>query len=157
MSGGLFADVIMPRNHGRLSLFSELAWSTYRAQGYWSEINVELEAKYLKFNNFVKYKVLNGDFNAYLKTGITNGFLIDLINTQERNTLNGIPIAPRVDNAIKIPLSSELGIAGGAGLGYKNFFFEIRYERSQGLVSAPRNIGSPVSRISFLSGYAIRL
>jgi len=164
-TGGVFFDLVIPRNQGRLSIDNELLYSSLKTDGYSEYIDgnnaekkftTELEYSYLKIINMLRYKIPVGSNYIFLNGGITNGFrLSEYQNVKKEVTTSysgttvteGIPLL----NTSKF----EQGMVAGAGIRVKKLSFEARMEIGEGIISFPV-INSQATRYYFIIGYRFR-
>lgn len=160
-TGGLFLEIIFPRNRGKWSLCNELTYSNFSENGTMEEYtdasryNITtstLGYSYIKLNNLLRFKYPVGRFSLFLNAGISNGFVI-----AEKNTARTISTFYTIKSvyegkAIADTRKWELGFLCGAGAKYKRFSLEFRYESGNGMSDRP-NIVVTANRYSFLLGF----
>ena len=97
-----------------------------------------------------KYPIKNSFmlFNA----GISNGFVVSETNTRTDNYYYYQTIILENSLAINDSRKHEEGILFGFGNQYKNYSFEIRFEKSNGM-SKFVTLNSSITRYYFLLGY----
>ena len=164
-SGGLFFDIIMPRNQGKLSLNNELLFSMYKTSGQYEFINyddthkkftTEFGYSYLKINNLLRYRFPLGNKSLFINAGISTGIRLsetNYIKKEFTTTYSGTTVYKGY------PLAQtkyyEQGFLVGAGLKSKNISFKTRLEISDGMTNVPR-INARVTRYFFLIGYRFK-
>lgn len=159
-TSGVFLDVTLPKNRGRLSLNNELIFRSYEVSGLSDYYSVdkystnysELGFSYLKLNNMVRYKYPVGKCFIYLNAGIFNGLAISEKNYLkiERNYLT--EHTEDEVKAIEGLRKHEQGIILGLGTKFKKLSFEVRIERGNGM-SPILLLTSKTSTSFFLLGY----
>ncbi|MCD4790902.1 MAG: hypothetical protein K8R37_12965 [Bacteroidales bacterium] len=162
LSLGLFCDLILPRNHGKWSIYNELIYTTYKVNdeymNYESEnnytiINTTFGFTYIKLNNLLRFKYPVKKIFIYINGGLSNGFAISEINhekTESRfySTNSTIKEGKALQNTRKY----EQGFIIGVGGKFKKYSFELRYERANGMSNSV-NLNSLTNRYYFLLGY----
>jgi hypothetical protein len=160
-SGGLFMDLIIPRNQRRWSIDNELLFTTYQVEGTYTDYehankytiySTKLGFSYIKLVNMVRYKQPVGKFFIYGNVGWSNGIAIaytdylksdEILFTQER-----IEEGPAIDGIRKY----EVGLIGGVGVKYNRFSLETRFERGSGMAWY-NDLRTGHMRYYFLLGY----
>lgn len=161
-AGGVFLNIRFPRNFGKFSLHNELFINTYILTGSYIDYtnenkyvltNSTLGFTYMKLNNLFRFSRPVGKNSLFFNAGISNGLCIMYNNqrvvTSKFYTTETVVTKEAVEGARKF----ELGFIGGLGLQHKDFTFEFRYERSNGM-SDFLGLNSTVSRFYVLVGYA---
>lgn len=165
VTGGVFFDIVFPRQRGRLSLNNELAYSSYETSGTYrassSQTNYEqrtfeIAFSYLKMNNMLRYKFLMGKSAFFVNGGLATGYLL---NDKSKITLNrkiGSTETTSVEKAFKIDSRKyELGLVAGAGFRTGRVSAELRAEGSTGPLSESTT-SAKVTRYYALLGYRIK-
>lgn len=160
-AGGVYFDLVFPRNRGRVSLNNELLFTTYNTEAaytYQTATTLDIYTyrfgySYIKMNNMFRYRFLQGTTSLYLNAGITNGIVIN-----EKNTLTHYhKVATErttVETGLKDARNHEFGFVAGIGAKRKRAGFELRADRSNGM--APYTISkSSVMRYFALVSYSI--
>jgi hypothetical protein len=141
---GLYADVLLPRRFNRLSLYNELLYTRYRIEGKNNSDEYHIGFDYLKLNNMIRYKYPIKSIDLFANLGFSNGYIINELN--EKRSSSGY-------TTIALPAYKyELAFICGAGLNYKRFSGELRYDFGSGF-SNVITISSHTSRYSILMGY----
>ncbi len=161
-AGGVFLNIRFPRNFGKFSLHNELFINTYNLTGSYTDYtnenkyvitNSTLGFTYLKLNTLFRFSRPVGKNSLFFNAGISNGLCI-MYNNQRVVTSKFYTTETVVTKeAVEGPRKFELGFIGGLGLQHKDFTFEFRYERSNGM-SDFLGLNSSVSRFYALVGYA---
>jgi len=160
-TAGLFVDVILPRNHKRWSLYNELLYTTYNFKGQYDDIidenrykiyNTEIGYTYLKINNMLRYTYPIKGLFIYINAGISNGLLIKEVNDVTRQSKFFTSEEVRMWDAVVDTRVYEQGLLIGSGIKLKQYSFEIRYERGNGM-SELLALKSTTDRIYFMFGY----
>jgi hypothetical protein len=160
-TGGIFFDVVLPRNMSKWSLCNELTFSTYKVTSHYDEILnsnqfTKIEStfgySYIKMNNMLRFKYPIGDWFIYLNGGISNGYAIAEKNYMKLDTKNFSPEKIEEGKALEETRKFEFGLLLGLGTKYKRFSFEIRREWGNGM-SIYTSLKSSTGRYHFLLGF----
>lgn len=164
-TGGIFFDLVFPRNQGRFSVDNELLFSMFKTDGSYEYIdfnntekkfNTEFDYKYLKIINMLRYKIPVGKNYIFINGGISNGFrLKEYQYVKKENTTSYSGTTVFEDEPLRNTSKFEQGLLAGAGIRVKKFSFEARMEIGEGMVSFP-SISSRATRYYFLLGYRFR-
>jgi len=164
-SGGLSFDIIMPRNHGKLSLDNELTFSMYKTTGQYEfldyndtykKLTTEFGYSYLKINNLLRYRFLFGNISPFINGGISTGIRLSetkYVKKEFTTTYSGTSVyegSPLVQTKYY-----EQGFLVGAGIKSKNLSFEARLEKGDGMINVP-SINAWATRYYFLIGYRFK-
>lgn len=164
-SGGLFFDLIMPRNQGRLSFNNELLFSMYKTSGQYEFIDYnntnkkltsEFGYSYVKINNLLRYRFLFGKLALFINGGISTGIRLSetqYVKKEFTTTYTGTTVyegPPLLQTK-----SFEQGLLMGAGIESKKLSFEARLEKGDGMINVP-SINAWATRYYFLIGYRFR-
>lgn len=164
-AGGVFFDIVFPRQRGKVSLNNELTYSSYQTSGTYrvsqsptryDDRIFEVAYSYVKMNNMFRYKFLLNNSAIFVNAGLSAGMLL---NDESKLTLfrksDNIENT-QVDNAFKIDARSfEVGILGGAGFRKNRISLELRVERGSGPISELET-SATVYRYYALLGYRIK-
>jgi hypothetical protein len=163
-SGGMFADLVLPRNQQKWVLGNELIFSSYSTTGQYRDIanannytdnTSNFSLAYLKLNNLLRYRHPIGSGYWFINAGISNGFAISLSeNHLHRKSFLYGTTREEDSDAISGPRKYEFGLLGGTGFGWSRFRIEGRYEIGNG-ISDIIALSSSTKRISVMA--AIRL
>jgi hypothetical protein len=158
---GLFNNIILPRKQGKLSFTNELMFSVYKASGInldstnadiYTKTYSSIGASYIKLNTLLKFKFPVKRIFLFMDGGISNGIGISKTNyfRSENHvySTNNISEAEALHN----PRRWEKGFLLGLGSNIRNFSFEFRFERADGM-STYELLSSPVTRYFFILGY----
>lgn len=107
----------------------------------------------LKLNSLIRYTFPVAKLHYFINAGISNGFTLSTLNNS-KNIKNKYFSEETTTEEIAISKTKkhEQGLLIGAGVKYKKFSFETRFERGNGM-SAMSRIESQVNRIHFLCSY----
>ncbi len=156
-TGGIFLNVIMPRNLGKLSLNNELIFSSYNVVMTYDEeqfnhvlYTSEFDYSFLKFNTMVRYKHPVGAVSLFVDGGVSLGYVLNGSNRMDKNFYQADRIEeyPNAFGASKIDRAAIAGI----GVMYKRFSFETRFEIGDGIIASAALL-SLTSRYHFLLGF----
>lgn len=160
-SGGLFLNLIFPRNNRKWSLNNELLFTTYKVKGRYEEIenenyytitSTELGYSYLKLNNLVRYKYPIGRVFLFLNVGISNGFAISETNYKMVKSKFYETEEISEGLALEDTRKYEQSYIVGSGAQYKNFSIDFRYEKGNGM-SKYSALNSRTNRYYCLVGF----
>ena len=160
-SGGLFLNLVFPRNNRKWSINNELLFSTYKVKGryeefenenYYTITSTELGYSYLKINNLVRFKYPVSSMFLFLNGGFSNGFAISETNYKKVESKFYATEKIYEELALEDTRKYEQSYILGLGAGYKNFSFEIRYEKGNGM-SKYRALNSRTNRYYCLIGF----
>ena len=163
--GGIFFDIVFPRQRGKVSMNNELAYSSYHTSGtyrtvhsatHYDDRTFEVAYSYIKMNNMLRYKFLLNNSAIFVNGGLSSGFLL---KDESKLTLfrkYDETETTQVDNVFKIDARKfELGILAGAGFRKNRVSIELRVERGTGPLSEV-NSSAHVYRYYALLGYRIK-
>lgn len=160
-TGGIFLDMILTRMQRRLSINSELMWSSYAthsdfeenlSNGFSRPWYVEMKYAYITMNNMIRYRFPVGSLSLYGNIGISNGIAVRSVNTRQKTSLSSsAPIGDK-SPAIVLPRVHEQGFLFGLGLKFNRFSVEGRYQLGNGMSSA-YGIATRTKRINVLGGF----
>ena len=160
-TGGIYFDVILPRNQGKWSINNELIFCSYNVEGTYKDIENEndytiyytnMGYSYIKMNNMVRYKYAINQWFIYLNVGISNGFALleknNLIKESKFYTMDRLENGKALEDSRRY----EQGLILGLGTKFKRLSLEYRYEIANGM-SSYNGLSSPTRRNFFLLGY----
>jgi hypothetical protein len=160
-AAGIFFNIIVPRNHGRLSIYNELGYTSYSVNGFFNNTTsgtdytntyTTIEYSYLKMSNLLRYKYPIGKLFAFINVGVSNGLVIGGSNKQKVESKYYDTKSDVEYNALGEIRNYEQGILIGLGLKCKKYSFECRYENGSGITNY-QEVKSRTSRCYFLLGY----
>jgi len=163
-SGGLFFDIILPRNLKKISINNELSYTSYSAESYTEQITNQnsyvttsrkLAFAYIKMNNMARYRFLLKNANLFLNTGLTTGLAISNTNQKEIFTKSYSSEQTKRSAVISSPRTYEQGYLLGIGGKMKRLSIEARMEKSNGMSPSVR-LKTAVTRYFALLGYQIK-
>ncbi|MCE7063121.1 PorT family protein [Dyadobacter sp. CY343] len=164
-AGGLFFNLLIPRLKERVSIYNELAFTSYKtSESYQTDysgnsfirVTNSLGFGYIKLTNMVRYYIPAGNLKVFLNAGISNAVTVSETNEQKTESKFSTP-EPVVTKKLVLgsTRSYEFGLAAGLGAVYKRFGAELRYESSDG-ISDFSNLKSSVKRYYFLLSYRLK-
>jgi len=160
-SGGLYFDVVLPRNHGKWSINNELVLASYKVNGRYNDYENEnkyvissttFSYSYLVVNNMLRYKYPVRNFFIFLNGGISNGFAVSEKNYRKQESKFYDILKVYEDKALNDTRKHEIGYIIGLGTSYKKISFEVRYEKANGM-SEYGNLNSSTTRYNVMFGY----
>jgi hypothetical protein len=153
---------VLPRNFKKWSICNEIIFNSFSTSGSYYEFDnpekyktttASLGFSYIKMNNLLRFDFLAiGKMNLFLDGGISNGIIISEINEkleESRFYSTDSSISGKVLEDIR---KHELGFTIGFGAKMKNYSFEMRGEKGNGM-SIYNNLSSKIGRYSLLFGY----
>ncbi|MBL7697680.1 MAG: PorT family protein [Chitinophagaceae bacterium] len=164
-AGGIFMDIVFPRQRGRLSLNNELTYSSYETSGTYrltqsptrfEEHSFEFAYSYVKLNNMLRYKFLLDKSAIFINGGVSTGFL--LTNHSKLTKFRKFDATENraVDNAFNLNEGKyELGYLAGVGFRKSRASLELRAERGSGPIREMQT-AARVYRYYALLGYRIK-
>ncbi len=164
VTAGVFADLVFPRQRGRISLINELMYSSYKAVGNYSyavnpyivdDYSYQFQYSYVKLNNMLRYKFFAKNAIIFVNGGIANGIAVNEVNKYVKTrTANGEK-STSTGTAFEDTRKWELGIIAGAGVRYNRVSLELRGERGMGPFRAA-NYSAKVDRYSALVAFRLK-
>jgi hypothetical protein len=160
---GISVDLVLPRYHGKWSLYNELMFSSYKTTGRFNDYvnddqfaisNYEIGFSYIKLNNFLRYKYPIGGFYVYANAGISNGLAVSVSNDRVIERKFYSTSSTEKVKALDEPRKYEQGFLLGVGAKFKKLSFEVRYEQGNGM-SNISTLNSQVTRYYTLVGYRL--
>lgn len=162
-SGGLFFEIIFPRNRQKLSLVSELLYTAYQVEGTSEQFasptnytthSIDLDYSYAKLNLLFRYKYPLDAIDIFANVGFSNGYAFTNNSYQKKEIVNGGIEVIREDSPMANFSKYEQGLIIGLGSRYKSFSFEARYDAGNGMSRIP-TLQSRTNRLSVLVGYRL--
>lgn len=159
--GGLYLNLVLPRNREKWSLYSELLYSgysfqtsyeDYRNEEYYTISNYDLGFSYLNLNVMVRFKLPFKAVNIFANGGLGTGFLISNTNKKLTEKRFYSSYSLKEGKVLEDIRSIEQGYILGAGAMYNNLSLEFRYERGNGF-SPYTGLGTTTSKMFLLLGY----
>lgn len=160
-SAGIAFNLIIPGTNGTLLLNNELAFSSYKIDGYnlsvyhadkYTASTTALGFSYLKMNNMVRFCYPINDFSVFCNAGISNGYGFNETNYLYQEVTFFTTFTTEEGKALDKIRKSEFGYGFGLGTKYKKFSVEYRYEIANGM-SDYVFLQAKTKRSFFLLGY----
>ncbi len=162
ISVGAGFDIGIIRTNNRLSVGLEANYARSSAQhaqlftpldGLNQNIDYQIDLWGLRFNALLKYIIIKGKLNPYVKIGVGKSSY-STSNFQRTETLQSAPFTSTITERNLI--TSELHGIAGIGFKVNNFFLESRFESGNDI---NRFTGEDLemTRLSVLVGYALTL
>jgi len=160
-AGGLFLDLVLPRNKRKWSIYNELKYISFNENGQYTvsesaevfEItHMKNTYSYLTLINALRYKYLFQKFFIYFNIGFVNAF--ETSESTDRiieSTYHTIKNVEEIKTS-EIQNFYQQGNIFGLGSEYKKYSFEVRCENLNGFLSLPILFSCP-NRFYFLMGY----
>lgn len=158
---GLFLDLVLARNNGKISICNELTYSSYKINGYYNSAENEsvytntsttFGYSYLKMINMLRYKYPIGNLFIYVNFGLSNGYVIKEENFKKTESQFYSTHTVEENKALDKTKKLEQGFVFGLGTKYKKFSFEIRGEKGNGF-SDDLYLSVKSTRYYYLLGY----
>ncbi|OFX89119.1 MAG: hypothetical protein A2W99_02015 [Bacteroidetes bacterium GWF2_33_16] len=152
---GISADFLIPRNFYRFSVYSELLYSQYYAEGnrrrdMFTREYIEFGPKFLGLNLMLKYKYPIGKSFLFGNIGLLGDYLI---SSKEEYRIESDNFETIYSDFPKVQ-KFTYGVILGGGLKYKNFSGEVRYSFDIGPgIIENYYVSSDINRLSLLIGY----
>ncbi|WP_047446057.1 hypothetical protein [Alistipes sp. ZOR0009] len=145
LSGGVFLNIILPRNLSKFSIYNDLRMTSYNAKGTSHTITssekeekfIQLSLTYIKLQNLVRAKFPLKHYSIFFNIGVSNGLVIkenknkQIVKTEYSSTITHT----RESTAFAIR-KHEQGLVVGSGINYNNYSVEFRYEIGNGMSDA---------------------
>ncbi len=141
-SGGVFADWILARSQGRISIYTELLYTTFAINGSHEYVvtendytirDVELAYNNWKINLSGRYSYPVGRLHLFANLGAFAGIFNEKINRQTTKTKYYGPEQVNEGYALIVSKRNEWGTVFGVGARYGRFSLEYRRERGGGI------------------------
>lgn len=158
---GIAANLVLPRNQGKWSIYNELIFTTYDINAQHRDFtnndvytirDINIGYSYLKLVNMVRYNYALDNISIFLNAGITNGLALkenNLIEEEEKFYSTERTVS---EPAISETRGYEQGWVLGAGVIKDRLGLELRYESSNGM-SKLQSLSSRVRRTYILLSY----
>lgn len=159
--GGIFIDLIFPRNQKRWSVSNEIMISSFNTEVRTEDVisesttivnNTNIAMTYLKVNHLVRYKRQTENIAPYINAGISNGFALSHVNEKSFGSIFNGNASITEGKALNEIRTHEQGILVGIGTFFKQFTIEIRAEIANG-ISPYATLDSDANRFQLLAGY----
>jgi len=166
ITGGMFINFILPANLKKFSINNEVLYHSYKTEGDIRYIDAnysayeyyeyhKLGAQYIKFNSMLRFKTPVGAASIFMNAGLSYGFAISKTNYSRKETTRfGVPAESFEGPSLSEFRTTEKGYNIGAGIAMRKLQFELRMDKSDGMIS---NLGlkSNISRYSLLAAYKL--
>lgn len=157
---GVFLNIPMPKNHGRLSIKNELLYTSYKFNGQYKDVdntdaniystyNNSIGFSYIKLYNLLKFKVPLKKVFLFVNGGLSNGIAVSVTNYEKVVDHVYSLEYPKERKAIEFTTNWEKALVLGLGCSLGNFSFEARIEKSNGMSNAAY-LRSKVARSFFI-------
>lgn len=160
-AGGLFLNVILPRNQGKWSIANELLFAPYKVTGVYNEYHnsdyyiinkTTFGYPQIKLINMLRYKFPGNKIFFYLNAGITNAFAVAETNKDEKEIHQYSPSTFEEDKGLAGARKYEQGLILGLGSQFEKYSIDIRMEKGNG-VSKISALNSGTTRLYLLLRY----
>lgn len=161
LTGGLFLDLILPRNQRKFSFYNELLFTSFRYKVDYSVVyhensyyfvDNEFAYSYLKLNTLFRFTYPLKSTFLFANVGISNGYAVSEINDKAVERVHYSTHEFTTTNILNSTRKYEQGYIGGLGARFKNYSLEFRYERGNGM-STFTGLNSVTTRYYLLMGY----
>ncbi|UII19174.1 PorT family protein [Fulvivirga ligni] len=141
VTGGLYLEIILPRNRGKWSINNELIYSKYETDGEYTDFNNENDyshtysyfgGSYIHLKNMLRYNYIINNWKLMFNMGVINGFLLSEENFKiETSEFYGTSRIKQEE--ILEATNYEAGWLAGVGLKRDRLSVQYRYESGSGL------------------------
>ena len=141
---GVEAELILPFNKNKWSLFLEPVYSSFKAEGGGTEYTSEVNYKVIDFQMGVRhYMFLSSKSSIFLNTGI-----VYAVNISDKE------YSP-IRYTITLPYEPTPQIVLGVGIKKEKLSAEVRYLGTQNLMATQTVWESKFTSLAFVAGYEI--
>jgi len=161
LAGGVFMNLVFPRNNGKWSIYNELFCSSdvtssfyndYHSATYYQKANMNIGGYYLKMNNMIRYKYPVKSIFCFVNAGMSNGYAIKAVNTNDVETQFDSSNTIEHKKVLDESTNYEQALLFGLGVIDKKISLEFRFEGGTGMSAYPL-LSSNAHRFSLLVGY----
>jgi len=158
---GIFLNCILPHTERRWSICNELLYAGYsmKSDTYYPNYpytgvtaKANLDISYLKLFTSLRYQYSKYAIRPFAHLGITNGYSI---SSQATALYHQGGLADQTGPFIPFR-KYEQSWFGGAGISYKKYEAEIRYERGNGFSNIPQSVSTSAIYLLFLVKYSFK-
>lgn len=154
-SGGIFYNIVFPRNFGRLSICNQLLFYSYKTESVYEDaITTQIGLNYITMNNLVRYKFPVKKVDFFLESGTSVGFGFNETNSQKFAETDQYHASE--GKAFEDMSKLYLGVNLGLGLQYKKYVIEGRYMlgfKKTDFVDGGGSVGSRTNGAFVMLGY----
>jgi hypothetical protein len=126
VSGGVFYNIVFPRNFGRLSICNQFLYYSYKTESVYEDaVTTSIGLNYIMMNNMVRKKFPIKKVDFFVEGGTAVGFGFNETNYQKFEE-TGLQRASE-GKAFKELSKLYLGVNLGLGFQYKKYSIESRY------------------------------
>jgi len=154
-SGGVFYNIVFPRNFGRLSICNQLLYYSYKTESvYGDAVTTQIGLNYIMMNNLVRYKFPIKKVDFFLESGTTVGFGFNETNYQKFDESEHYRASE--GKAFKDMSKLYLGVNLGLGFQFKKYIIESRYMfgfKKTDFVDGGGSVGSRTNSAFVILGY----
>lgn len=161
-TGGIAVDLIMP-HQDNWSIVGELLYASYKVEGVFEDapsaneftsVISNFDNHYLKINTLLRFRFPVKNTSIFFNTGMSNGIALKLESSQTEyrrfvNSEQTTELEPYEKKQVH-----EIGFVIGAGVAYKKFALQGRYNISNGFTVAPQ-LTSKVSSLKVFLSYQL--
>jgi hypothetical protein len=160
-AGGLFLNLVFPRNFNKLSFNNELFYTAYKVTGTYTYYTNEndytihtsaIGISYLKLNTMLRFSQPVKNTFIFLNAGVSFGLALSETNSYQREKVFYNPPVVTEFEAMAYMRKYEFAYNAGIGVRYKKYSAEIRYENGNGM-SDYETLKIRSMRLYFLLGY----
>ena len=154
---GFSLEFLMPRNHRKWSLQTELLYTSYLAKGSQtfggSSVHALFGQSYLKTNNMLRYNFPYQRHRLFVNAGLATSLVLSEVNTQWVDGLSTFTVQGNPETPILSQTDAyEFEFFVGGGVRKDRFSAEFRYEFGNG-PSRLVYMSSPMNRAYVMLGY----
>jgi len=154
-SGGVFYNIVFPRNFGRLSVCNQLLYYSYKTESIYDDaVTTRIGLNYIMMNNLVRYKFPIKKVDFFLETGTTVGFGFNETNYQKFAETFEYRVSE--GKAFRELSKLYLGVNLGLGFQFKKYTIESRFMpgfKKTDFVEGGGSVGSNTNSVFIMMGY----
>lgn len=155
ISAGVFYNIVLPRNFGRLSICNQLLYYAYKTESVYDDaVTTSIGMNYIMMNNMVRNKFPIQKVDFFLEGGTTIGFGFNETNHQKFEETDHYRASE--GKAFEDMSKLFLGVNLGLGFQYKKYSIENRYMfgfKKTDFVDGGGSVGSRTNGIFLMLGY----
>jgi hypothetical protein len=125
-SGGVFYDIVFPRNFGRMSISNQFLYYAYKTESFYNEsVTTSIGLNYIMMNNLARYKFPLNKADFFIEAGTAVGFGFNETNYQKFEETSSQRASEQ--KAFRELSKLYLGVNTGLGFTFGKMLLECRY------------------------------
>jgi len=156
-SGGLFYDIVFPRNFGRMSISNQFLYYAYKTESFYNEsVTTRIGLNYVMMNNLARYKFPLNKTDFFIEAGTAVGFGFNETNYQKFEETSSQRASE--GKAFRELSKLYLGVNTGIGLTRGKLVLECRYMfgfKKTDFLPEGTSVGSRTSAGFVMLGYKL--